>query len=75
MHEVDTRLPDVAADHAAAFHDAMSVVDEVLEMAGLQHPDVAPAAGGGRDGRHSEPFAALLAELQVLARDHPEGRW
>lgn len=75
VHEVERELPGVAADHAAAFDDAMGVVDQVLGMAGLQRPDAAPAAGGGRDGRHGEPFAALLAELQSLAREHPEGRW
>ena len=75
VHDVQRRLPGVAADHAAAFGEAMSVIRQVLATAGLEQPDVAPAAGGGRDGRHGEPFAALLAELQILARAHPEGRW
>jgi ring-1,2-phenylacetyl-CoA epoxidase subunit PaaC len=75
VHDVERRLPGVAADHAAAFDDAMGIVGRVLETAGLESPDVPPAVGGGRDGRHGEPFAALLAEMQGLAREHPEGRW
>ena len=74
-HDVEHRLPGVAADHTAAFDAAMIVVDQVLEASGLQRPDVAAAAGGGRDGHHGEPFDALLAEMQGLAREHPEGRW
>jgi ring-1,2-phenylacetyl-CoA epoxidase subunit PaaC len=75
VHDVERRLPGVAADHAAAFDVAMSIVDQVLDTAGLEPPDFAPAAGNGRDGRHSEPFGAFLAEMQGLAREHPEGRW
>ncbi len=75
VNDVERRLPGVAADHAAAFDDTMRVVDQVLLAAGLERPDVSPAPGGGRDGRHTESFRELLAGMQGLARDHPMGRW
>jgi ring-1,2-phenylacetyl-CoA epoxidase subunit PaaC len=74
-HDVARRLPGVAADHAEAFGDAMGVVDQVLATAGLDRPEVSSAPGGGRDGRHGEPFVELLTEMQGLARQHPRGRW
>ncbi len=71
--------PDVAelqgTDPADAFDEAMRVVDQVLDAAGLERPDVASADGRGRDGIHTEPFPALLDEMQGLARAHPMGRW
>jgi ring-1,2-phenylacetyl-CoA epoxidase subunit PaaC len=71
--------PDVAelsgTDPADAFDEAMRVVDQVLEAAGLERPDVPSAEGRGRHGIHTESFPALLGEMQGLAREHPMGRW
>jgi ring-1,2-phenylacetyl-CoA epoxidase subunit PaaC len=71
--------PDVAelqgTDPAAAFDDAMQAVHQVLDMAGLERPDVPPSGGRGREGVHTEAFTELLAEMQALARQHPMGRW
>ncbi|MCC3272568.1 phenylacetate-CoA oxygenase subunit PaaC [Arthrobacter zhangbolii] len=50
-------------------------ITAVLQEAGLQVPAVQPAPGGGRQGRHSEHLGYLLAELQVLAREHPGATW
>ncbi|MFP3466108.1 1,2-phenylacetyl-CoA epoxidase subunit PaaC [Leifsonia sp. SIMBA_070] len=47
----------------------------VLAEAQLDLPRAFEAAGGGRRGRHSEHLAPLLAELQVLARQHPGASW
>jgi ring-1,2-phenylacetyl-CoA epoxidase subunit PaaC len=47
----------------------------VLAEAQLELPQAFHAAGGGRRGRHSEHLAPLLAELQVLARQHPGASW
>lgn len=47
----------------------------VLTEAELEPPQAFHAAGGGRRGRHSEHLAPLLAELQVLARQHPGATW
>ena len=47
----------------------------VLTEAELELPQAFHASGGGRRGRHSEYLAPLLAELQVLARQHPGASW
>jgi ring-1,2-phenylacetyl-CoA epoxidase subunit PaaC len=43
--------------------------------AGLQRPADRAVGGGGRDGRHTPALTDLLAELQEVARAHPEGTW
>lgn len=48
---------------------------EILDEAGLEVPDVPAAPGGGRKGQHSEHLGYLLAEMQVLAREHPGAKW
>ena len=56
-----------------------AVLDAVLATAGLARPVAAPLApvGGraGRDGVHTEAMGYILAELQSVARAHPEARW
>jgi ring-1,2-phenylacetyl-CoA epoxidase subunit PaaC len=55
------------------------VLDTVFATAGLDRPDAAPLAlvGGraGRDGVHTEALGYVLAELQSLARAHPDATW
>ncbi|MFI6253974.1 1,2-phenylacetyl-CoA epoxidase subunit PaaC [Streptomyces sp. NPDC051016] len=48
---------------------------QVLDAAGLPLPHPAPRPGDGRDGDHTEHLAPLLAELQSVARAHPEATW
>jgi ring-1,2-phenylacetyl-CoA epoxidase subunit PaaC len=48
---------------------------EILAEAGLDVPDVPAAPGGGRSGKHSEHLGYILAEMQVLAREHPGASW
>jgi ring-1,2-phenylacetyl-CoA epoxidase subunit PaaC len=52
-----------------------ALVDEALAQATLRRP----AAGGyvprGKHGIHSEHLGYLLAEMQSLARQHPEAVW
>jgi len=50
-------------------------VGAVLAEAELEAPEVQPAPGGGRRGEHSEYLGYILAELQVLARQHPGATW
>lgn len=54
-----------------------AVVDHVLATAGIERPDLPPSGTGpmGRVGRHSEVMGKLLAEMQVVARAHPMGKW
>jgi len=55
------------------------VLDTVLATAGLERPDAAPRAyaGGpaGRDGVHTESLGYVLAEMQSVARAHPDATW
>ena len=55
------------------------VLDTVLATAGLTRPAAAPLAkvGGraGRDGVHTEALGYVLAELQSVARAHPDATW
>ncbi|KNC17858.1 phenylacetate-CoA oxygenase [Arthrobacter sp. RIT-PI-e] len=48
---------------------------QVLADADLEVPDVPAAPGGGRRGEHSEHLGYILAEMQVLAREHPGANW
>jgi ring-1,2-phenylacetyl-CoA epoxidase subunit PaaC len=69
--------PDALATVAPETVDA--VLDTVLATAGLDRPAVAPMTlvGGraGRDGVHTEVMGSLLAELQSVARAHPDATW
>lgn len=74
---LDTAWPLVAELGVRAEVDA--VLDTVLATAGLDRPEVAPraAVGGrtGRDGVHTEDLGFVLAELQSVARAHPDATW
>jgi ring-1,2-phenylacetyl-CoA epoxidase subunit PaaC len=74
---VDERLvADGVAVDPATLRDAFDQrIETVLHQATLSVPDVAPAAGGGRTGVHTDALAPLLAELQGLAREHPGATW
>ncbi|NUW35782.1 phenylacetate-CoA oxygenase subunit PaaC [Nonomuraea sp. SMC257] len=67
------------------------VLDQVFAVSGVERPGDAPPSdagrepiggtgrelpgGTGRDGAHTAALAPLLAEMQVVARAHPSGRW
>ncbi|WP_053914310.1 1,2-phenylacetyl-CoA epoxidase subunit PaaC [Streptomyces sp. TP-A0875] len=55
--------------------EVVAVLRQVTEAAGLPLPDGRPLPGSGRDGDHTEHLAPLLAELQSVARAHPEATW
>jgi ring-1,2-phenylacetyl-CoA epoxidase subunit PaaC len=80
-HPVEALLAEqgVGVDPAAVADDVAVLLEQVFSVSGTDRPDV-PAAGPvgtgmGRDGRHSEAMGPLLAEMQVVARAHPSGRW
>jgi ring-1,2-phenylacetyl-CoA epoxidase subunit PaaC len=50
-------------------------VDEALAEATLHRPAVGGYVPRGKEGIHSEHLGYMLAEMQGLARQHPEGRW
>lgn len=76
---VESRLPGIAVDPAQLRAEVDVVLDTVLATATLERPEVAPLAkvGGktGRDGVHTEELGYLLAELQSIARAHPDATW
>ena len=55
------------------------VLDTVFATSGLERPAAAPLAkvGGraGREGVHTEALGHVLAELQSIARAHPDATW
>ncbi|MFC7847705.1 1,2-phenylacetyl-CoA epoxidase subunit PaaC [Arthrobacter sp. NPDC057388] len=75
--ELVSRLAEAGAavEPSSLKEDFDRLTGEVLKEAELEVPDVPPAPGGGRRGRHSEHLGYLLAEMQVLAREHPGASW
>ncbi|MFD7872597.1 1,2-phenylacetyl-CoA epoxidase subunit PaaC [Streptomyces sp. NPDC059766] len=67
--------PGFGMDAADVREEVTAVLGQVLDAAGLALPDVRPLPGAGRDGDRTEHLAPLLAELQSLARAHPEATW
>lgn len=80
-HEIELRLAaaGVGVDPSTLRAEFDSVLAEVLSAATVELPTVAPsstaAAMRGRDGQHTEILGELLAEMQGLARAHPEATW
>jgi ring-1,2-phenylacetyl-CoA epoxidase subunit PaaC len=76
---VTSALPGVAADPAGLRAEVDAVLDAVLDAATLERPQAAPlarvAGKAGREGVHTETFGYLLAELQSIARAHPDATW
>lgn len=77
--ERDTAAAGVGVDPARLAAPVDAVLDQVLAASGVERPTVPPLAGiqgrTGRDGYHTEEHSRMLAELQVVARAHPMGRW
>jgi ring-1,2-phenylacetyl-CoA epoxidase subunit PaaC len=75
--ELATRLAETGAAvvPSSLREDFDRLTGEVLKEAELEVPDVPPAPGGGRRGRHSEHLGYILAEMQVLAREYPGASW
>ncbi|MBO1267695.1 1,2-phenylacetyl-CoA epoxidase subunit PaaC [Arthrobacter cavernae] len=75
--ELTTRLAEsgAAVEPSSLRGDFDRLTGEVLAEAGLDIPKVPQALGGGRRGKHSEFLGYVLAEMQVLAREHPGASW
>ncbi|WP_028927131.1 1,2-phenylacetyl-CoA epoxidase subunit PaaC [Pseudonocardia acaciae] len=69
----------IAVDPANVRADVTAVLTHVLHRATLSLPERPPAGpiGGrsGRDGLHTEALGHVLAEMQSLARAHPDATW
>jgi ring-1,2-phenylacetyl-CoA epoxidase subunit PaaC len=75
-HPVEQRA---GVDPSTVRAEVDDVLDRVLAAAAVARPEALPMAGvlerRGRDGMHTEALSLLLAEMQVVARAHPQGRW
>ena len=73
--ELVTELDGVAVRPSALRAAFDAEIEALFTEAELDVPDVPAATGGGRHGQHSEYLGYILAEMQVLAREHPGATW
>lgn len=75
--ETEQRLvaAKVVADSAALQAPWSAQVSDVMRRAGITIPDAKWMQRGGREGRHTEHLGLMLAEMQVLQRQHPGADW
>jgi ring-1,2-phenylacetyl-CoA epoxidase subunit PaaC len=80
-HPVERTVAEqgVGVDPSTVAAEVDVLLEQVFAASRLERPDVPPTGavsrGMGRDGRHTESMGHLLAEMQVVARAHPSGRW
>lgn len=80
-HPVEAQLAEtgIAVDPESLRAEFDDVLAQVCSAATLTVPDISPRAGvsgrKGRDGVHTEEMGYLLAEMQSVARAHPEATW
>ena len=77
-HPVETGLAaqGVGVDPTTVAEEVHEVLTRVLTAATLAAPGPFPTGEvAGRQGRHTDELAPLLAELQKVAREHPEATW
>ena len=55
--------------------DVLNQLSSIIDEAGLRVPQAKGAFGADRSGRFSEHRGFILAEMQVLAREHPGATW
>jgi ring-1,2-phenylacetyl-CoA epoxidase subunit PaaC len=65
----------IAPDRTVVRKRWAETIDRVLAEATLDRPKDRFIQSGGRAGRHTEHLGRMLAEMQVLARAHPEATW
>lgn len=77
MDEAEQRLAaaNIAPDRGAIRDTWRKTISSVLAEAKLELPRDRFMQRGGRAGRHTEHLGHMLAEMQVLARQHPGARW
>ena len=75
--ELTTRLAEagVIVQPSSLRAEFDRLTGEIMAEAELEIPGVPQALGGGRNGKHSEFLGYILAEMQVLAREHPGASW
>lgn len=73
--ELIERLAGVAVRPSGLRAPFDALLAQVLDEATLAVPDVQPAMTGNRGAQHSEHLGYILAEMQVVAREHPGATW
>ena len=77
--EAEVAAAGAGVDPADVADEVDVVLEQVLSVSAVERPERAPRIGAtnryGRDGVHTEELSRLLAEMQVVARAHPQGRW
>jgi ring-1,2-phenylacetyl-CoA epoxidase subunit PaaC len=75
--DVDQRLAaaGIAPDVGTLENTWRDRVTAVVRQATLSLPESTPAMLGGRRGRHTEHLGHMLAEMQIVARSFPGGKW
>ncbi|RJN32830.1 1,2-phenylacetyl-CoA epoxidase subunit PaaC [Nesterenkonia natronophila] len=66
---------DIAVLPSSLRENVLTRLTAIIEQAGLRVPDAKGALGADRSGRFSEHRGFILAEMQVLARQHPGATW
>lgn len=67
---------EIGPDLAALQPAYQTKIDEILQQAALQKPEVKYMQSGGKDGRmHTEYLGYILAELQFVQRAYPNMKW
>ena len=69
------RLADVAVRPSALQPAFDAVIAAVFAEAELELPTAPMSSAGGRHGSHFPTLGYLIAEMQVLARQHPGATW
>jgi ring-1,2-phenylacetyl-CoA epoxidase subunit PaaC len=68
--------PSDMVDPSSVRDEFDAVIAQVLAASGLKCPESVGAERiCGRDGEHTEALAAMLAEMQSVARAHPGATW
>ena len=75
--EVEQRLVQakIAVDASSLESPWREQVMDILSRSGMSVPEVKWMQRGGRAGRHTEHLGLMLAEMQVLQRQHPGAAW
>jgi ring-1,2-phenylacetyl-CoA epoxidase subunit PaaC len=73
--ETEAQANGTGIDMAALQADWNQIVDAALQEATLQRPADGGFVPTGKQGLHSEHLGFVLAEMQSLARAHPQATW
>jgi ring-1,2-phenylacetyl-CoA epoxidase subunit PaaC len=74
-HESAAQANGTGTDIAALQNDWNQIVNTALQEATLQRPADGGFVSTGKQGIHAEHLGFVLAEMQSLARAHPQATW